>query len=155
MACHTRYLNDKVFEDILGALDITSVIASIHELCVCYSEFDGATSFCPGHTSTEKSMYISSVVHHCHTFSGEQSTACLAEAIEVQREVKFEHYLSKPLSLFLFRKMYFWKTIHKEVNKYTQLKQKAIQMGKLSGHSPKRSKKMEIFIFNHQHRLLS
>lgn len=62
MACHTRYLNDKVFEELLGALDITSIIASIHELCLCYSELNRATSLCLGHTSTEKLMYICSVV---------------------------------------------------------------------------------------------
>lgn len=119
MRRHTRYPDIKVFEEVLGALDITSVVASIYELCICYSELNGATCLRSSHTSSEKVTYKSSAVHHYEASAGKEPTARLVEAIEEGREVQSEHYFSKPLSrLLLFREMYIWKLIQKVFNKY-------------------------------------
>ena len=105
--CHTRYPDDKVFEDVAASLNVTPVMACVYGLRVGYPELHRAASLCLGGPSPEEVTHIASVVHHCETPCGKQPTAGLVEAVEVQREVQSEHYFSKPLSrLLLFRKMY-------------------------------------------------
>ena len=90
------------------SLDGTPVTSSVYELRVGDPELHRAAPVCVGGPSPQKVTHIASAVHHCETPRGEHPAARLDEAVEVQREVQSEHYLSKPLSrrLLLFRKMY-------------------------------------------------